>query len=88
MDENKKSKLDLTQKTDEPKPFTGARIIFGMKPPKNWRLNGILQKDPEYQKLRRAWDEETNPETKEQKRQEALVYRAKVRKENNLLEGE
>ena len=88
MDENKKSKLDLTQKTGEPKPFTGARIIFGMKPPKNWRLNGILQKDPEYQKLRRAWDNETDPEMKERLHLKLCEYRAKVRKEHKLLEGE
>ncbi len=80
--------LDLTQKTDPPKPFTGARIFFGIRPPKNWRLNSILQKDPEYQKLRSAWDDETDPEIKEQLRLKLGKYKAKVREENNLQEGE
>ena len=76
----------MTNETKEQKPK--AQIYFGIRPPKNWRLNSILQKDSEYQKLRHAWNNETDPETKEQKRQEALAYRAKVRKENNLQEGE
>ena len=76
----------MTNETKEQKPK--AQILFGIRPPKNWQLNSVLQEDPEYQKLRDAWDKETNPEAKEQKRQEALIYRAKVRKENNLLEGE
>ena len=78
--------LDLTQKTDPPKPFTGARIIIGFKPPKNWRLNLILQKDPEFQKLLNAWDDETDPEIKEQLRPKLSKYKAKVRKEHNLPE--
>lgn len=78
--------LDLTQKTGKPKPFTGARIFFGVKPPKNWRLNSVLQKDPKYQKLRDAWNEETNPEAKEQLRLKLAEYKAKVRKEMNLPE--
>ena len=78
--------LDLTQKTDPPKPFTGARIIIGFKPPKNWRLNLILQKDPEYQKLRSAWDDEMDPGVKEQLNLKLREYKAKVRKEHNLPE--
>ena len=78
--------LDLTQKTEPPKPFTGARIFFGVRPPKNWRLNSILQKDPEYQKLRSAWDDETDPEKKEKLSLELDERREKVRKENNLPE--
>ena len=78
--------LDLTQKTDPPKPFTGARIIFGFKPPKNWRLNLILQKDPEFQKLLNAWDDETDPEKKEQLSLELDERREKVRKKHNLPE--
>ena len=78
--------LDLTQKTEPPKPFTGARIFFGVRPPKNWRLNSILQKDPEYQKLRSAWDDETDPEIKEQLSLKLSKYKAKVRKEHNLPE--
>ena len=78
--------LDLTQKTEPPKPFTGARIFSGVRPPKNWRLNSILQKDPEYQKLRSAWDDETDPEIKEQLSLKLREYKAKVRKEHNLPE--
>lgn len=63
---------------------TKAQIFFGNCLPKNWRLNSILQKDPEYQKLREAWDNETDPMMKEQLRQKLIEYRAKVRKENNL----
>lgn len=63
---------------------TKAQIFFGNSLPKNWRLNSILQKDPEYQKLREAWDNETDPMMKEQLRQKLIEYRAKVRKENNL----
>ena len=80
--------LDLTQKTEKPKQFTGARIFFGVKPPKNWRLNSVLQKDSEYQKLREAWDQETDPTMKEEKRQEVLAYKAIVRKKMNLPEEE
>jgi len=80
--------LDLTQKTYPKKHWTGARIIFGVKPPKNWRLNSVLQKDPEYQKLRDFWDKETNPEAKEQLRLKLAEYKAKVRKEMNLPEEE
>ena len=65
-----------------------ARIFFGNSLPKNWQLNLVLQKDPAYQKLRDAWDEETDPETKEQLHLKLSEYRAKVRKENNLQEGE
>ena len=44
----------------------------------------ILQKDLEYQKLRAAWDNETDPMMKEQLHLKLSEYRAKVRKENNL----
>ena len=78
--------LDLTQTTEPPKPFTGARIIIGFKPPKNWRLNLILQKDPEFQKLLDAWDKETDSEMKELLRLELIEYEDKVRKDHNLPE--
>ncbi len=78
--------LDLTQKTDSPKPFTGARIIIGFKPPKNWRLNLILQKDPEFQKLLNAWDKETDSVKKELLCLGLKEYEDKVRKEHNLPE--
>ncbi len=78
--------LDLTQKTENPKPYTGVRIIFGVKPPKNWRLNLILQKEPEFQKLLKAWRKETDAEKKEQLRQKLIEYKDKVRKEHNLPE--
>lgn len=86
--EQNKMALDLTQKTEPPKPFTGARIFFGVRPPKNWRLNSILQKDPKYQELRSAWDDETDPEIKEQLSLKLSKYKAKVRKEHNLPEEE
>ena len=76
----------MTDETKEQK--STARIFFCNSLPKNWRLNLILQKDPEYQKLREAWDNETDPEIKEQLHLKLSEYRAKVRKENNLLEGE
>ena len=34
--------LDLTQKTDPPKPFTGARIFFGVRPPNAEKLAAEL----------------------------------------------
>ncbi len=76
----------MTNETKEQKPK--AQIYFGIRPPKNWRLNSILQKDPEYQELRHAWDNETDPGIKEQLHLILSEYRAKVRKENNLQEGE
>ena len=63
-----------------------VQIYFGIRPPKNWRLNSILQKDPVYQNLRDAWDEEADPLFKEQKGKALGAYRAKVRKEHNLPE--
>lgn len=39
-----------------------TQILFGVKPPKNWRENLQKQKDPEYQRLRELWDKETDPE--------------------------
>ena len=63
-----------------------AQIFFGNSLPKNWRLNLILQKDPDYQKLRDDWDDETNPTLKEQKSKALDEYKAKVRKEMNLPE--
>ena len=65
-----------------------ARIYIGVRPPKNWRLNSVLQKDPDFQLLRDAWDDETNPEVKEQLRLKLVEYKAKVRKEMNLPEEE
>ncbi len=64
--------------------MTKAQIYFGNSLPKNLKLNSALIKDPEYQELRRAWDQETDPTLKEEKRQKALNYRAKVREELNL----
>ncbi len=64
--------------------MTKAQIYFGSSLPKNLILNSVLVQDQEYQKLRRAWDQETNPTLKEEKRQKALDFRAKVRDEMNL----
>ena len=66
--------------------MTKAQIFFGNSLPKNWRLNLVLQKDPDYQKLRDDWDDETNPTLKEQKSKALDEYKAKVRKEMNLPE--
>lgn len=38
------------------KPFNGARIIFGIRPPKNWKESIRKQKGPEYQRLQELWD--------------------------------
>lgn len=65
---------------------TKARIFFGNSLPKNWRLNSALQTDTDYQKLRDDWDDETNPELKEQKAQLLRDYKAKARKRLNLPE--
>jgi len=80
----KESKLDLTVKTYPKETRPTAQIYFGFRPPKNWRLNSILQKDSDYQKLRKAWDNETDPEIKEQLHMKLLEYRAKVRNVHNL----
>lgn len=66
--------------------MTKAQIFFGNSLPKNWKINSVLQKDAEYQKLRDAWDDETDPTLKEQKSQALDNYREKVRKEMNLPE--
>lgn len=74
--------------TDETKKQrTTAQIFFCNSLPKNWRLNLVLQKDTEYQKLRHAWNEETNPVLKVQKAQVLRAYKAKVRKERNIPEA-
>ncbi len=74
----------MTDETKEQK--TTARIFFCNSLPKNWRLNLVLQKDPEYQKLRDDWDNETDPVLKEQKSQVLREYRAKVRRERGIPE--
>ena len=78
--------LDLTQKTYPKETRPTAQIYFGFRPPKNWRLNSILQKDPEFQKLLNAWDDETDSEKKEKLSLELDERREKVRKEHNLPE--
>ena len=65
-----------------------ARIYIGVRPPKNWRLNSVLQKDPDFQLLRDAWDDETDPEEKERLRLQALEYREKIRIKMGFKEGE
>ena len=78
--------LDLTQKTENPAPFTGTRIISGGKLPKNWKENLLKQKDEKYQKLWKAWDQETNPELEKQRHQELQEYWAKRRLELGIEE--
>ena len=78
--------LDLTQKTENPAPFTGTRIISGGKLPKNWKENLQKQKDKQYQKLAQAWDEETDPTVKQEKRKALDNYWAKRRLELGIEE--
>ena len=80
--------IDLTQKTYPKKPFTGARIIFGMKPPKNWKENSYKQKDKKYQELFMAWYREQDPELKEKKGQALNEYWSKRRVELGFTEPE
>lgn len=80
--------LEFAQNTSKPVPFTGARIFFGIKPPKDWQLNSILQKDPEFQALYIAWDNETDQECREQLRLKLLEYEAKVRKNLGITDEE
>ena len=78
--------LDLTQKTENPTPLAGTRIIFGGQLPKNWKENLQKQKDKQYQKLAQAWDEETDPTVKQEKRKALDNYWAKRRLELGIEE--
>ena len=73
--------LDLKQTTKEEKPFTGAIIILNADLPKNWKENLAAQKDQKYQELEELWYQETDPELKKQRWQEAKAYWAKRRVE-------
>lgn len=70
--------LDLTQKTGKPKPFTGARIIFGIKLPKNLEANLAAQKNPEHQALIKAYLREKDPERKKEKWEAVKASRVKL----------
>ena len=65
-----------------------ALIFFGIKPPKDWQLNSILQKDPEFQALYTAWDNEAEQERREQLRLKLIDYEAKVRKDHSIPDEE
>ena len=73
--------LDLTQKTGKPPSFTGTRIIFGRKQPKNWLENLAGQQDPVLRDMIWDWCKEKDPEIKAQKWTEAMTYWTKRRKE-------
>ena len=76
--------LDLTQKTEKPKPFTGARIFFGVKPPKNWKANSLLRQDKVYQQMWLELHKETDPKRKEQLLKEVAEYKAKFLKKHGI----
>ena len=83
-----KMPLDLTQKTQATKPWTGALIILGADVPKNWRENWAAQDDQKYQELWDKWDKETDPERKKQAWQAIKDYWAKRRVELGFTEPE
>ncbi len=67
---------------------TGALIIFGAKPPKNWRENLQKQKDPEYQRLLKLSDTATDPELKAKYRKQKNDYwAAKMAEQNSTKEA-
>lgn len=68
------------------KSLTKTRILFGATPPKDWQVYSELQKNPDFQKMYLAWDEETNPETKGMYRLKLEEIEAKIRKKMNLPE--
>ena len=61
--------------------LTTARIIFGYKPPENWKENLVKQKDEGYQELLKQWLDEDDPELKDTVWQEDKKYWAKRRLE-------
>ncbi len=61
--------------------LTTTFIIFGYKPPKNWKENLVKQRDEGYQVLLKSWMNEKNPKLKKHKWQEVKKYWAKCRLE-------
>ena len=51
-----------------------ALIIFGAKPPKNWRENLQKQKDPEFQRLIKPWISEKDPVKRKEYADRAEAY--------------
>ncbi len=70
------------------RPLTTACIIFGYKPPKNWKENLIKQEDEGYQVLLKSWMYEKEPELKKQKWQEVKKYWEKRRLELGFKDKE
>ena len=69
--------LDLTQKTEKPKPFTGARIFFGVKPPKNWKANSAMRQDPVYKQMALDWMNAKDEQTKDKISKQMVEYKEK-----------
>ncbi len=63
-----------------------ARIIFGVKPPKNWKENLKKQKDEKYQAMARQYDKATSQEEKQSIVQQINEYWAKRRVELGFTE--
>ena len=64
----------------------GVRIVFGAKPPKNWKENLKKQKDETYQTMRRKRDQEEDPVKFDQLDKELQNYWAKRREELGFKE--
>ena len=69
--------LDLTQKTEKPKPFTGARIFFGVKPPKNWKANSAMRQDLVYRQMALDWMNAKDEHTKDKISKQMVEYKEK-----------
>ncbi len=63
-----------------------ARIIFGVKPPKNWKENLRKQKDEKYQAMVWQYEKATSPEEKQRISQQMDDYWAKRRVELGFTE--
>ncbi len=80
--------LNLTVTTKREKSSSSAIIILNAGLPKNWKENLAAQKDKKYQELEELWYQETDPEIKKQRWQEAKAYWAKRRVELGFTEPE
>ncbi len=78
--------LDLTVKTEPPKPLTGVQIIFGYKRSKNWLENSYKRKDQTFQKMAMEWLEEDDPAVRTRIWEKMEKYWAKRKMELGLTE--
>ena len=76
--------LDLTQKTYPKNHWTGARIIFGVKPPKNWRANSAMRQDPVYRQMALDWMNAKDEQTKDKISKQMEEYKEKRLSEMGL----